>query len=134
MSQRQDGGVRRRALDAAVPAQIVVSAIPVVFAIRLVMLAVVAHEVGEREAVMAGDEVDGRGGGAGLVGVEVAAAGDAARNGADDAGVAAHEAAHDVPVGSVPLGPGQSRKSTHLIETGGVPGLCNVWEIGERAR
>jgi hypothetical protein len=54
MSRRQEGGVRRGTLDAAVPAQIIVSTVPVVLAIRRVMLGVVADEVGEREAVVAG--------------------------------------------------------------------------------
>jgi hypothetical protein len=58
----QDHRVVGRALDAAVPGTVVVGAVAVVLAVGLVVLVVVCREVGEREAVVRGDEVDrGRG-------------------------------------------------------------------------
>jgi hypothetical protein len=57
-TQRQHRRVRGLALDAAVPANVVVAAVAILLAVRLVLLAVVAHEVPEREAVVAGDVVD----------------------------------------------------------------------------
>ena len=58
VAQRLDRGVVGRALDAAVPAQVVVVAVAVVLAVRLVVLLVVGDQVVQREAVVAGHEVD----------------------------------------------------------------------------
>jgi hypothetical protein len=52
---------------AVIPRPVVVAAIAVVFAVGLVVLAVVAHEILHREAVVCGDEID--------AGVRLAAAG-----------------------------------------------------------
>ena len=60
LAQRDDLGVVGRALGAAVPRAVVVRAVAVVLAVRLVVLVVVGDEVGEREAVVGGDEVDRR--------------------------------------------------------------------------
>ena len=58
VAQRLDVRIVGRALDAAVPAQVVVGAVAVVLAVRLVVLPVVRDQVVQREAVVAGDEVD----------------------------------------------------------------------------
>ena len=60
LAQGPDVRILGRTLDAAVPAQIVVLAVPVVLAVLLVVLVVVADEVVEGEAVVRGDEVDAR--------------------------------------------------------------------------
>ena len=86
-------------------------------------LLVVAHEVVEREAVVAGDEVDAVDGQAAVGAVEVAAARDPGRDLAEQAAVAAHEAAHRVAVAAVPLGPAKAGEVADLVEAGGVPGL-----------
>ena len=57
-AQRVHLGIVGRALDAAVPAQVVVVAVAVVLAVGLVVFLVVADEIVEREAVVGGDEVD----------------------------------------------------------------------------
>ena len=44
--------------DAAVPAQVVVAAIPVVLAVSLVVFVVVRDQIIERESVVAGDKID----------------------------------------------------------------------------
>ena len=62
LAQPLDLGIVGRPLDAAVPAVVVVGAVAVALAVGLVVLLVVADEVVEREAVVAGDEVDAVGG------------------------------------------------------------------------
>src|SRR3954451_8858527 len=47
-------------LDTTIGAMIVVRAIAVVFAIRQIVLAVIAHEVGERKSIMNGDVIYAR--------------------------------------------------------------------------
>ena len=47
-----------RAFRAAVPGVIVVRAVAVVFAVRLIVLIVVADQIVQREAIMRGDEID----------------------------------------------------------------------------
>ena len=51
-------GVVGRPLHAVVPRAVVVVAVAVLLAVRLVVLLVVRDEVGQGEAVVAGDEVD----------------------------------------------------------------------------
>ena len=53
-------GADRRALHAPVAAQVVVGPVPVVLAVGLVVLVLEAHQVVQRESVVAGDEVDAR--------------------------------------------------------------------------
>jgi len=80
------------------------SSIPSIpLAVRLVVLRVVRHEVVQREPVVAGDEVDARERGPVRPLVEVGAAGDARRDRAYEAGVAAHEAPDVVAEAAVPL-------------------------------
>src|SRR5262249_33818667 len=59
-ADREDGLVVGLALYAAVPRSVVVRAVAVVLEVREVVLLVVGHQIGEREAVMRGDEVDAR--------------------------------------------------------------------------
>src|SRR5262249_44731606 len=56
-AQLEHRGVVGGPLDAAVPAAVVVAAVAVVLAVGLVVLGVVADQVGEGEAVVDGDEV-----------------------------------------------------------------------------
>ena len=58
LAQRDDRRVVRLALGAVVPGLVVVGAVLVALAVRLVVLAAVADEVPQREAVVRGDEVD----------------------------------------------------------------------------
>src|SRR5271157_4993169 len=51
-------GIVRRALDAAVPASVLLAAIAVVFAVFLVVLLVIGDEVVEGEAIVARNEID----------------------------------------------------------------------------
>ena len=122
-AQLEDRRVVGRALDAAVPGQVVVVAVAVVLAVGLVVLVVVGHQVGEREAVVGGDEVD-----AGVrpppgAPVQVGRAGEAARELADLAAVALPVGAHAVAIAVVPLRPAE-REVAHLVAAvAEVPGL-----------
>ena len=53
-----NGRIVRRSFDAHVPGIVVVGAIGIVIAVRLVVLFVVAHQVAQRESIMRCDEVD----------------------------------------------------------------------------
>ena len=112
-AQREDLGIVGRALDAAVPRAVVVGAVLAVLEVVLVVLLVVGDEVGEREAVVRGDEVDRRRRLAPVARVEVARAGEALGEAADVL-VAAPEVAHRVAVDAVPLRP-QDREVADLI-------------------
>ena len=94
-----------RALDPAVPRPVVVGAVTAALAVRLVELVVVRDQVGEREAVVGGDEVDAGVGPptAGLV--QVRGAGDPRSELAEAAGPAAPDVADVVAVATVPLRP-----------------------------
>src|SRR5207253_8028101 len=52
-----DGGIVGRPFDATVPAPVVVAAVAVLLAVRLVVLAVVRDQVVEREAIVARHEI-----------------------------------------------------------------------------
>src|SRR5690606_25318529 len=105
-----------RPLDLVVPRAVVVAAVPVVLAVRLVVLEVVGDEVGEGEAVVRGHVVDARQraatAGDGPVREEVGGSGEARREvpevlarAAGDAGgrVAEPEGPHGVPEAVVPV-------------------------------
>ena len=104
-AQRADLRVVGRPFDAAVPAAVVVLAVAVVLAVGLVVLVVVAHEVAQREAVVRGDEVDAGVRPAAAVLVQIARAGDAVGELADQAAVALPVVADRVAILAVPLGP-----------------------------
>ncbi len=105
LAEREDFGVLRRALLAAVPRGIVVGAVAVVLAVGLVVLFVVAHEVVEREAVVGNDEVDARRGPAAALLVEVARSREPIAQLGHLTLVALPVAADGVAILPVPLGP-----------------------------
>jgi hypothetical protein len=57
-AQGAHGGIVARTLGAAVPTDVVVVTVAVVLAVGTLCLLVERDEIGEREAVVAGDEVD----------------------------------------------------------------------------
>ena len=74
VAQRLDRRIVGRPFRAAVPAQVVVRSVAIVLAVGLVVLVVERDQIVEREAVMAGHEVDALLGLAFLVAVDVRAA------------------------------------------------------------
>ena len=105
-ADREDVRVVGRPLDAAVPAPVVVAAVAVPLAVGLVVLLVVGDQVVEREAVVAGDEVDRVERPSALV--EVVAAAEPRGQGRGHARVAAPEAPDVVAVPAIPVRPAPS--------------------------
>ena len=98
-------GIVGRSFDATVPAQVVGGAIEIVVTVRLVVLGVVGDEVVEREAVVAGDEVDALFRLALLVPEHVGAAGQPVRQRMDRSAVALQEGPDVVAKPAVPFLP-----------------------------
>src|SRR5262249_52216585 len=69
------GGILRLAFKPAIPAQVVVGAVTVVFAIGLVVLMIVTNKVTKGETVVASDEINAVGRQSSVIGVEIAATG-----------------------------------------------------------
>ena len=130
VAQPLDGGIVRWALDAAVPAAVVVRAVAVLLAVGLVVLAIVGDEVIQREAVVAGDEVHALLGLSLLVTIDVGTAEQPVRHIADRAGIAPREAADIVAEPAVPLLPPVADERADLVEAGGIPGFGD--ELGAR--
>src|SRR5205085_8044534 len=60
LPQLEYAPIGRWSFGTTVPAEVVILAVGVPFFVRLVVLVVVADEIGEREAVVRGNEVDAR--------------------------------------------------------------------------
>jgi hypothetical protein len=134
LPERLDSRVVGLALGSAVPAQVVVRAVPVLLSVRLVVLAVVRDEVVEREPVVARDEVDaGERRSSGPL-IQVGAARNARGDCADEPGVAAHEPADVVAEAAVPLRPASPRERAELVEAPGIPGLGDELRVTELVR
>ncbi len=113
-SQRADFRIVGRPLGAAVPAAVVILAVAVVVLVRFVVLLVVAHQVAQREAVVRGDEIDAGIRPAAAVLVQVARAGDAIGELADQPALAFPVVADHVAILAVPLGPAD-REAPDLV-------------------
>src|SRR6185295_15585761 len=110
----QHGRVVRRTLRAAVPREVVVVAIAVLFAVGFVVLPVITDQVLESEAIVRGDEVDAGVRPAAALLVEVARAAEAGGELRNRAAVALPEPADGVAVAAVPLRPAD-REVPHLV-------------------
>ncbi len=129
--RRHDLGLVRRPLAAAVPGTVVAFAVAVAFAVGLVVLVVVRHEISEREAVVRGDEVDARVRTARRALVKIRAAGQPVRELGKRSIRAAPEVPHRVAILAVPLRP-ERRKVAHLIAAlADVPGLGNQLHLAD---
>src|SRR5260221_22768 len=128
--QLVDRGIIRRALRAAVPRPVVVAAVAPQVAVGLVVLAVVADQVPQREAVVAGDEVHRRDRPprAGLV--QVAGPGQPGRELGQRGGPAAPEVADRVAVLAVPLRPQRRELADLVAALAHVPGLGDQLDLG----
>ena len=124
-------GVVAGAFDAAVPAEIVVAAIAIGLAIGLVVLGVVADEIAEAEAVVAGDEVDAGRGAASIVLVQVGAAGEPGCQLGDGSAVPFPVAADTVAVASIPLGPDDGEPPHVVAPFAHVPGFGDQLDLRE---
>src|SRR5712664_3862187 len=99
---------------AAIVAVIVVGAVAIVLAVGLVVLLVVAEQIGEGKTVMHGDVVDAGARVAAVMIEQVGRAGHAAGNFADQAAFAAPVTPHRAAIAVVPLRP-LGRKRADLI-------------------
>src|ERR1700756_1738859 len=124
-------GIVARAFEAAVPREVVVRPVPVPFAIGLIVLFVIRNQIVQREAVVAGHKVYALFGLAFLVSVDIGAAEHALRQCAHPAGVAFYKATDVVAEPAIPLLPAVADKASDLIETGGIPRLCDQFGAGE---
>ena len=95
------------------------------------MLAVVADQIGQGEAVVAGDEVDAGLGFALLVAVDVGAADQPLADIASQAGIAFEEVAHVIAEATVPFLPVVTDEAAHLIEAGRIPGFGDQLGSGQ---
>ena len=131
VAQCLDGRIVGRAFDAAVPAQVVVRAVAIVFAVRLVVLVVVRDEIVQREPVVTGDEIDALLGLALFMAVEIGAPEQPGRDRRTEPWSPFRNRAHVVAEPAVPLLPAVADEAPHLIETGGIPGLGDELGAGE---
>src|SRR5262249_23052101 len=105
VAQGEDGSIVGRSFDAAVPAVVAIRSVAVVLLVGLVVLMFIANEVTKGKAAVSGDEVDARPGPAAAMVKDVTRGAKARRDLANDAAVAAPEAADRVAVAVVPLRP-----------------------------
>ncbi len=127
-AQRGDRPIVGRPLGAAVPRAVVVGAVLAALAVGVVVLLVVGDEVGQREAVVGGDEVDRGERLAAVGGVQVARPGEALGEGGD-ARLPAPEVADRVAVDPVPLRP-QDGEVADLVAAGAdVPRLGDQLDL-----
>ena len=130
LPQRDYRAAPRRALGAAVPRPVVVTAVPVVLTVGLVVLVIVGDQVVQGEAVVGGDEVDRRHRAPGVTGVQIAGAGQPGRELAQRGGLAAPEIPRRIPVLAVPLAP-QRREIADLVASlADIPGLGYELDLG----
>ena len=131
LAQLQDRLILAVALDAGVPGAVVVAAVLVVLPVGVVVLLVVGDEVPEREAVVAGDEVDAGRGSAAVALVEVGGAGQPVGEVADPAGLAAPVVADGVPEAPVPFCPADREVADLVAALPDVPRLGHQLHLGE---
>lgn len=104
----------RRTFDTAVPRTVVAFAVAPVFAVGLIMLLVVAHQIVHGEAVVRGDEVHGCDRSAAIDLIQVGTAHESAGEFRQRGRLRAPEVAHAIVVAAVPFGPA-GREAAHLI-------------------
>ena len=122
-AERQHGQIVGGAFDAAVPTDVVVGAVAIVFAVGFVVFVVVADQVGQREAVVAGDEIDAGVRPPAAPFVQIARAAEARGEFRRHAAVPFPEMADAIAILAVPLRP-QRRKVAHLVAPfAQIPGL-----------
>src|SRR4051812_1470590 len=110
---------------------VVRTAVPVVLAVRLIVLGVVARPVVQRKTVMGGDEIDA-GPGAAAFAIETVARGQQPRRQRRRRRLAAPEIAHGVAELVVPFRPAR-RKAADLVPAGAaIPRLGNQFYRGEQ--
>ena len=130
-AQGRSSGIVRRALDAAIEAVVIVGSVTVVFGVGLVVLAAVAHEIGEREAVVHRNVVDAGARRAPIAIEQIARAGHARRDFADQR-LARPITPQRVAETVVPLRPLRRKAAKPIAVRTDIPRLRDELEIGEQ--
>ena len=130
-AQPFDGGIVRWPFRAAIPAHVVVAAVAVLLTVGLVVFRLVRDQVVEREAVVAGHEIQ-----AGLrvrvlVPVQVRAAEEPLHQRLHHPGIAPQERADVVAEAAIPFHPAVARELADLVEPARVPGLGDEPRAGQ---
>src|SRR5258708_28179695 len=112
LSQLDDGGIVRKALDSAIPAQIVVVTIGVGIEIGFVMSLTVGNQIAEREAVMCRRKIDAGGGLAAVVFEHSPGTGESLGQLVDFPAAAPPQRSNPLPASGVSLRPAPAK--THL--------------------
>ncbi len=131
LAQGDDAGVGALALGSAVPGAVVVGPVPVVLAVRLVVLLLVADQVAQGVAVVRGHEVHGRVGAPAAALVEVGGAGEPVAEFTDVRPGAAPEVPDGVAVPVVPLGPERGEAADLVAAGADVPRLGDQFDPAE---
>src|SRR2546422_27482 len=129
--ERLHGAIVCLAFNPTVPAVVLVVPVAITLAVGLVVLLVVADNIVEGEAIVAGDEIDAVDRKAPGVLVNVGASGDAGCHQAHHAPVAADESPRAVAVHAVPLRPAEAREVADLVQARGVPSLSDDLAVGQ---
>src|SRR5262249_37032273 len=124
-SQLEDAGIAGRSFDPAIGAVIVLRPVAIVLAVGLVVLALVADQVGEGEAVMNRHMIDARARRAPVAPEQIGGAGHSAAEFADAIAFAGPVTSQRSAKLVVPFRPAR-RKGAHLVASGThIPGLGN---------
>ena len=129
--ERDDGGIVGGTFDAAIGAGIVVAAVTVVLAVRLVVLIGVAHQVGEGETIMHGDMVDAAARTATVVIEQVGRAGHSAADLADQTSLTGPITPQRLTVAIVPFGPSGRKRADLIAARADVPRFGDQLRFGE---
>ena len=131
LSEVVDGRIGGRPLDTAIPAQVVVRSVRVVFTIRFVVLVVVRDEIVESESIVRRDEIDARKGAPPAPTVQVAAPRQPIPQLRHLASITFHVPPDGVPVFAVPLGPADRKVADLIAAFAHVPGLRDQLDLGQ---
>ena len=108
-----------------------VAAVAVAFAVRLIVLGRVGDDIGEREAVVRGDEIDRSRRRAEAGREDVGRAGEARRQLADASRLAAPEPAHRVAIVVVPFAPAGRELPETIAARPDIPRLGNELQLAQ---
>jgi hypothetical protein len=131
VAQPLDLGFRRWAVDAAIPGEIIVRPVAVLFSVRFVVLAIEGNQVIQRKAIVAGDKIDALLCLAFFVLVYIRAPRQPEGHCMSGSVVAFEKPANVVLKSPVPFLPAIADEAPDLIEASGVPGFGNQLDIGE---
>ncbi len=131
VSQAHDVGVVGLTLDPTVPRSVVIGAVAVVVAVRLVVLLLVRHQVAQGEAVVGGDEVDGRERQPVVIAVQVAGSGQPRGEVPHPVAATPPEVADRVAVLVVPLAPRRREQADQVALARHVPRLGDQLDVAQ---